>query len=226
VTDVIAHRGASRVELGNTVAAFERAVARGADGIELDVRRTADGAVVVHHDAALSDGRVIVHTPRRDLPFYVPTLADALDACKGAWVNIEIKNDPREPDFDPDDPTVDGVLAELRRRGPSEGPWLISSFRLETLDRSHQLAPEVPTGWLVFALDPDTPPMLAARGHAAVHPAVSAVDAGVVERCHAAGLRVNAWTCNDPDWAQELAGWGVDGIVTDVPGVILDAFGR
>lgn len=224
--DVIAHRGASRVERENTVAAFERAVGRGVDGIELDVRRTADGAIVVHHDAALTDGRVIVRTPRRDLPFYIPTLADALDACQGAWVNIEIKNDPGDPDFDPDDAIVDGVLAELDRRGPSEGPWLISSFRLETVDRCHELAPAVPTAWLVFAVDRDTPPMLAARGHAAVHPIVNAVDAGVVEHCHAAGLRVNTWTCNDPERARELAGWGVDGIVTDVPRVILDAFGR
>jgi glycerophosphoryl diester phosphodiesterase len=226
VTDVIAHRGASRVERGNTIAAFERAVARGADGIELDVRRTADGAVIVHHDAALSDGRVIVRTLRHKLPFYVPTLADALDACKGAWVNIEIKNDPRDPDFDPEDATVDGVLAVLRRRGPSEGPWLISSFRLETLDRCHQLAPDVPTAWLAYAVDHDTPPMLAARGHVAVHPFVGAVDAGVVDRCHTAGLRVNTWTCNDPDQALELAGWGVDGIVTDVPRILLEAFGR
>jgi glycerophosphoryl diester phosphodiesterase len=226
VTDVIAHRGASRVERENTVAAFERAVGRGVDGIELDVRRTADGAVVVHHDAALTDGRVIARTPRRDLPFYIPTLAEALDACQGAWVNIEVKNDPRDPDFDPDDATVDGVLAELDRRRPSEGPWLISSFRLETIDRCHQLAAGVPTAWLVFAVDRDTPPMLAARGHVAVHPVVSAVDAGVVEHCHAAGLRVNTWTCNDPERACELAEWGVDGIVTDVPRVILDAFGR
>ena len=223
MTEVIAHRGASRVERGNTVAAFERAVELGSDGIELDVRRTADGLLVVHHDAVLGDGRVIVETRRSELPFYVPTLAEALDACAGAWVNLEIKNDPGEPDFDPDDAVVEGVLAELERRGAGAGPWLVSSFRLETVDRCRALAPHVPTAWLVVEVGPDTPAMLAERGHAAVHPWVETVTEDVIARCHAAGLAVNTWTCNDPARARELAGWGIDGICTDVPGVLLDA---
>lgn len=225
MTAVIAHRGASRVERGNTVAAFERAVELGSDGIELDVRRTADGLLVVHHDAALGDGRVIVKTARSDLPFYVPTLAEALDACTGAWVNLEIKNDPGEPDFDADETVVDGVLAELDRRGPDAGPWLVSSFRLETVDRCHDLAPHVPTAWLVFEVGPEVPELLADRGHSAVHPWVDTVTADVIDRCHDAGLAVNAWTCNDPARARVLAGWGIDGICTDVPGVLRDALG-
>ena len=70
---------------------------------------------------------------------------------------------------------------------------------------------------------PDTPAMLAERGHAAVHPWVDTVTEDVIAACHAAGLAVNAWTCNDPARARELAGWGIDGICTDVPGVLLDA---
>jgi glycerophosphoryl diester phosphodiesterase len=223
VTAVIAHRGASRVERGNTVAAFTRAVELGSDGIELDVRRTADGALVVHHDAALGDGRAIVEMPRSDLPSYVPTLAEALDACSGAWVNVEIKNEPGEPDFDDGETVVDGVLAELDRRGPDAGPWLVSSFRLETVDRCHALAPHVPTAWLVFDVRPEVPELLAGRGHSAVHPWVDTVTADVIERCHDAGVAVNTWTCNDPARARVLAGWGIDGICTDVPGVLRDA---
>jgi glycerophosphoryl diester phosphodiesterase len=226
VTAVIAHRGASRVERGNTIAAFERAVERGSDGIELDVRRTADGVLVTHHDAELSDGRAIIRTNRRDLPFYVPSLAEALDACAGVRVNIEIKNDPADPDYDPDDTTVDGVLAELRRRGSDAERWLVSSFRLETIDRCRELAPDVPTAWLVVTVEPSTPELLRAKGHAAVNPAVGCLDRVAVGRCHSAGLTINAWTCNDPEQARELADWGVDGIFTDVPRVILDAFGR
>jgi glycerophosphoryl diester phosphodiesterase len=223
MTEVIAHRGASRVERANTVAAFERAVELGSDGIELDVRRTADGLLVVHHDAVLGDGRAIVETRQSELSFYLPTLAEALDACAGAWVNLEIKNDPGEPDFDPDDAVVHGVLAELERRGPGTGPWLVSSFRLETIDRCRALAPHVPTAWLVVEVGLDTPTMLSERGHAAVHPWVDTVTEDVIARCHAAGLAVNTWTCNDPARARELAGWGIDGICTDVPGVLLDA---
>ena len=74
MTDVIAHRGASRLAPENTIEAFELAVAVGADGIELDVRRTADGVLVVHHDARLPDGRAIVELPWHELP---PARADA-----------------------------------------------------------------------------------------------------------------------------------------------------
>ena len=56
---VIAHRGASKVERENTLAAFRRAGEMGADAVELDVRRTADGAMAIHHDAHLGDGRLI-----------------------------------------------------------------------------------------------------------------------------------------------------------------------
>ena len=68
MTQVIAHRGASGLEPENTVAAFRRAVALGADGVELDVRRSADGVLVVHHDARLADGRAIVTVPEAELP--------------------------------------------------------------------------------------------------------------------------------------------------------------
>ena len=66
MTQVIGHRGASRAERENTLEAFHAAVAQGADGVELDVRRTADGALAVHHDAHLPDGRAIVLTRRDD----------------------------------------------------------------------------------------------------------------------------------------------------------------
>ena len=150
------------------MAAFRAAVALGAPAIELDARRTADGVLVVHHDAVLPDGRVIVETAWRDLPEHVPTFGDALDACDGAWVNIEIKNAPYEPDFDPGDRVAVEVLAHLAERGP--GRWLLSSFRLETVDRCHLVAPDVPTAWLTLEIGADTPADLVRRGHTAVHP--------------------------------------------------------
>jgi glycerophosphoryl diester phosphodiesterase len=80
MTTIIAHRGASRAERENTLAAFARAGGLGADGVELDVRRTADDRLVVHHDPRLADGRVIVDTPARDLPGHIPSLEAALAA--------------------------------------------------------------------------------------------------------------------------------------------------
>src|SRR5262245_10721810 len=132
VTVIIGHRGASAAERENTIPAFELASLMGADGIELDVRRTADDRLVVHHDPRLPDGRVIRETRAVELPAHVPTLDAALDAAHGMFVNIEIKNDPSEPDFDESDWVAHRVCSALVHRGG--GPrWLISSFRLPTV---------------------------------------------------------------------------------------------
>ena len=112
---VWAHRGASASYPENTLEAFAAAVAMGADGIELDVRRTADGVLAVHHDAALADGRSIFRFNASVLPSTVPMLDAALDVCASVTVNIEIKNVPVDPDYDPDETVAAGV-------GPRAGP--------------------------------------------------------------------------------------------------------
>jgi glycerophosphoryl diester phosphodiesterase len=81
VTLIIAHRGASQAEPENTVAAFRAAARAGADGVELDVRRTADDHLVVHHDAVLADGRPLRTVGSAELAAQIPTLDAALDAC-------------------------------------------------------------------------------------------------------------------------------------------------
>jgi glycerophosphoryl diester phosphodiesterase len=225
---VIAHRGASAAHPEKTVAAFRGARALGADWVELDVRRTADLALAVHHDEALADGRLIVSVEASmgDWPADVPLLDAALDACEGMGVNIEIKNWPLDSDFDPDRWLSDAVVSLLAARGRKD-EVLVSSFDLETVDRVRGLDPSVPTAFLVMELD-DPARVVAAtarRGHAALHPWAPAVDAELIDRCHDAGLKVNAWTVDDPDWMARLAEMGVDGIVTNVPDVARRAVG-
>jgi glycerophosphoryl diester phosphodiesterase len=225
VVQVIAHRGASLAERENTVGAYRRAAQMGADAVELDVRRTADGVLVVHHDAALDGGPVVATLSAGELPAYVPTLDEALDACAGMWVNVEIKNDPDDPDFDPEDTIAGDTVAALRRRG--EDPrWLISSFRIETADRCRTLAPEIRTAWLVVEVPAGAAATCAARGHSALHPWVGTLTEAHIAGCHAAGVGVNTWTCDDPRRIGELAGWGLDGICTNVPDIALRALGR
>ena len=220
MTQIIAHRGASAAEPENTLPAFRRAVGLGVDGVELDVRRTADDRLVVHHDPRLPDGRVIRTTLRDHLPAHVPELDAALEACDGAFVNLEIKNDPREPDFDPTDWVAHRTLALLERRG-ADARWLISSFCFETVQRCRVLSPRLRTAWLVGTLDDAIVARTVAAGHVAVHPWVDALEEAMVRRAHAAGIAVNTWTCNDPGRMRELIAWGVDGICTDVPDVAL-----
>ncbi|MEO5899679.1 MAG: glycerophosphodiester phosphodiesterase, partial [Ilumatobacteraceae bacterium] len=151
MTQIIAHRGASRAERENTLAAFHRARSMGADAAELDVRRTSDGVLVVHHDGHLADGRAIVSISAAELPTHVPTLGAALDACAGMWVNVEIKNDPDDTGFDPTESIADETVAHLLARHEDER-WLISCFRIETVDRCRALAAQVRTAWLTSAV--------------------------------------------------------------------------
>jgi glycerophosphoryl diester phosphodiesterase len=219
-TQVIAHRGASRAESENTLAAFRRAGQMGAQAVELDVRRTSDGVLVIHHNPHLADLRVIAETPFEGLPGSVPTLGQALDACDGMWVNVEIKNDPNEPDFDLTESIADETMAHLLSRG-EDHRWLISCFRLDTVDRCRTLAPQIRTAWLCDAVRPGTAEELTMRGHSAVHPWVGLLTREMVDTCHAAGLQVNTWTCDDPTRMAELVEWGIDGICTNVPDVAL-----
>ena len=76
---------------------------------------------------------------------------DALEACAPLWVNVEIKNDPTEPDFDPQDDIAVAVIGHLVAHQPSRR-ILISSFRRETIDRCHALAPDIATAWLTMSL--------------------------------------------------------------------------
>jgi glycerophosphoryl diester phosphodiesterase len=228
---VLAHRGASRRHRENTLEAFTAARAEGADGVELDVHRSADGALVVHHDAAVEGFGVLAEHPlvriRAELP-HVPTLPEVLDACTGLLVNIEIKNLPADADFDADESVAGLVVALLHDRGGADDA-LVSSFHLPTIDRVKALDPSVRTAYLTV-LEP--PPIAAAdvaetRGHDAIHPFFgvltedTAVD--IVLHAHALGIDVNTWTVNGPDDFTRLAAAGVDGIITDTPADALAA---
>ncbi|MEZ5215434.1 MAG: glycerophosphodiester phosphodiesterase [Ilumatobacteraceae bacterium] len=225
MTRVIGHRGAPRRDRENTVAGFRTAARLGCDGIELDVRRTSDGRLVVHHDPVLADGRTIVATPFAELPDHVPTLEAALDACAGvAVVNVEIKNDPREPDFDDSEGVAAATVAALLHRRSER--FLISSFRRATIDRCRAIAPELPTAFLCTQPPPGVLRDLARAGHAAIHPYYSAIDGAFIGEAHAEGVEVNVWTCDDPDAMRLLIDAGVDGICTNVPDLALELLGR
>lgn len=216
---VIAHRGASVACPENTVEAFREARRLGADAVELDARLTSDDQLAVHHDAALADGRLICRTRRDELPPSVARLDEAVDACEGMWVNVDVKNSIDDADFDPDDRIADLVVGELAARATPQR-WVISSFRPETLDRCRMLAPDIRTAWLVYEADAAAIERCVRAGHSALHPWVATVTTEHVRRCHDAGLAVNAWTCNEPERMRQLVAAGVDGICTDVPDVL------
>ncbi len=218
---VIAHRGASAAAPENTVEAFHLARELGADWVELDARRTADGVVVVHHDAHLGDGRAIVELARTELPSVVCGLPAALDACAGMRVNIEIKNLPGDVDHDPGSLVADAVVAEIRRRD-AHGEVLVSCFDRRTLDVVRRTDPDVATAFLHHVVDRSWVELaadVASAGHVALHPWDGVVDAALVGAAADHGLEVNVWTVDDPDRMAALVALGVDGLCTNVPDV-------
>ena len=214
----MAHRGASAAATENTLRAFRIARELGADWVELDVRRTADGVVIVHHDAHLADGRLVAEIESDDLPESVPSLAEALEECDGMGVNIEIKNLPDDPDYDEDHLVVDAVAGLIQAYlGPSRA--LVSSFNMDSVDRLHRVDPSIPCAWLIYEMTDPASVIGRAVAHEmeAIHPYDVLVDAVFVRRAHDAGLRVNVWTVDQPDRITALVGLGVDGICTNVP---------
>lgn len=216
----MAHRGASAAAPENTVEAFRLARELGADWVELDARLSVDGVVVVHHDAHLADGRMLAELTVDEMPDHVPSLAEALEACDGMGVNIEVKNLPDDPDYDADHAVVDAVAGLAQAYlGPER--TIISSFNMDSVSRMHAVDPSLPCAWLFFQMTDPTAVVDRAVAHemAAIHPYDNLVDAAMIDRAHAAGLQVNVWTVDDPDRMRALVDLGVDGICTNVPDV-------
>lgn len=220
MTQVIAHRGASKAAQENTVPAFRLAQTMGAQWVELDARRAADGVVVVHHDAHLSDGRMLAEVSSEELPAYIPNLAEALEACEPMSVNIELKNLPSDPDYDEEHLVVYAVAGLVQAYlGPERA--LITSFNIDAVDRFRLVDPSIPCGWLLYEMTDPASVIARALAHEmkTIHPWDVLVDINLVNRAHDAGLAVNVWTVDDPERMAQLIEMRVDGICTNVPDV-------
>ena len=240
---VVAHRGASSVEAENTLAAFEAAIGAGADAVEFDVRLTADGVPVVIHDADLSRttdrGGVVaastldeVRAARiltRDGTTAVPTFREVLDALSGRIaIDVELKNVPGEPDFEPGgDRLVGAIVDELRDAG-FDGDVLISSFDPVALDAVRRRHADLMTG-LLTSPDVDALAALAYardRGHRWALPfIVAAADAGpdLVSAARDASLRVGVWLTDTPSRALAMFRSGIDAVATNDPEALVAA---
>jgi glycerophosphoryl diester phosphodiesterase len=229
---VIAHRGACKDALENTLTAFRLAGEQGADGVELDVMRCASGELVVFHDddlARLGGGTAADRVRalgwdelrERDLGGgeRMPTLDQVFDVTGPLRVNVELKSPPTWAERVRDDGLAAGV-AELIHRRDAAGRVLVSSFDPLLLQRFGAHAPEVPTG-LLFAHDQSLPLRRAWARRlvrpTALHPESVLVDAVALRGWRDAGLQVNVWTVDDPAEVRCLAALGVDAIITNTP---------
>ena len=233
LTAVVGHRGAKAYAADNTVESFRLAAAAGADGVELDVRRTRDGVLMVHHDPTHPGVGEFIRSDWDDIrrvDSSIPTLEEAMDACTGMWVNVEIKNDPAEPDYDETDHIADTVVEWIETHGFAESV-IISSFTPSTVNRCKQIAPHIATGQLCgIVISPtDAITMAADNGHDAIHPAAAWLAGDgvvrVVGAAEQAGVRVMTWTVNDPDEVRRLVREGIHGVISDDPGMVREIVG-
>jgi glycerophosphoryl diester phosphodiesterase len=228
---VLGHRGASHARPENTLAAFAKAREFGADGVELDARRTADARLVVHHDPHVVGFGVIkefdfaaLRAARPD----VPTLDEALGACAGMIVNVEIKCLPWEPDADTPDHDVVHAVVDLLRAQTSVAlsDIIVSSFDLGAVDACRAFAGDITTGWLTSGQELAVAAKVAAEhGHAWLNPdraAALRASPDDIAGAQKQGVRVNVWTVDEREDIARLAAAGVDGIITNDPDVALE----
>jgi glycerophosphoryl diester phosphodiesterase len=131
-------------------------------------------------------------------------------------VNVEIKNAPQDPGWDAGEAVAAVTAAVIEEAGWTDRV-IVSSFQVATLRAVRAADGRLALGALWgFTGDPE--PALAeaaAAGFGAVHPFVTSVNPGLVERAHALGLAVNVWTVNAPDDLRAMVAWEVDTVITD-----------
>jgi len=239
---LFAHRGASAHAPENTLPAFELALQQGADGVELDVKLTSDGHVIVMHDPTV-DRTTDGHGCVRDLSLAdfrkldaggwhseayrgtkVPTLDEVFGTIgKRCVINVELTNYTT-----PRDALVEKVCA-LVERHTLQDRILFSSFFAGNLKKAAALLPSVPRGLL--ALDGWKGAWARSFGfmfgdYQAMHPYITDVNAPQVSRVHQLKRRIHVWTANSVEEVTRLKNWGVDGIFTDDPQTAVRALGR
>lgn len=237
---IIAHRGGFRQEPDNSADAFQHAVAIGVDGLECDVRWTADGVPVLIHDEAVTiDGRRMKvretsFSALRDTMPWLLTLAEFLEAFghKAMILNVDLKAEGFEAEvldllrqFEVVERTVISTtsmrslrtLAGLQpglRLGLSRGQW-VTTLHI-------RVTRAVLVAWMRRIL-----PLLVLELRFSRATAImlqrDIISPRLVSYLHDQGYRVFAWTVDEPLEAKRVAAAQVDGIATNVPGRIMAA---
>lgn len=242
--DVHAHRAGAGLAPENTLAAIRHALSLGVDVIELDLHVSADGAIVVIHDATLertTNGRGTVRsTSLADLQRLdaggwfnarfagerVPTLREVMEAIRATGndrvrLNLETKYDPRGPAPPAE---FEAMLLQILRETGWRDRVIIQSFHYPSLERVKALDPAVTTAALRSPLTPTSDPVGLVRSVRAdiYSPGASLVSREVLDALHRAGIPVVPWTVNSQAVMESLLDQGIgalrgDGIITDYP---------
>jgi glycerophosphoryl diester phosphodiesterase len=234
---VIAHRGASSIAPENTLPAFEAAVAQGADGIELDVKLSRDGVLVVHHDQTLdrttNGSGPISHWDWTDLQTLeagtyfadeyrgvgIPSLEEVFKTFGDQTLyNLELTEYQR-PRTEITSKTIELVIEHQLERNV-----LYSSFNPLELMRAARRVERSALALLMHSATPSAIRILIKllTPHKVYHPENSMVDETLVTSIHRSNQRINVWTVNVESRMRALLQWGVDGLITDDPALAVN----
>jgi len=224
--EITAHRGSSRTAPENTIPAIEAAVEEMADSVEIDVQMTADGVVVLGHDASLKRvagvNRSIASMTFEELEKLdvgswfsseyagtrIPSLSEVLELCsQKTSLNIEIKYVGKNSE-------LPEKTAEMVREYGMENQCVITSTNLSYLKRVKEALPEIRTGYIISAAygnfySSEDVDFISIRS--------GFVTSALMQNAHEQGKAVYAWTVNTKSELERLTLLGVDGIITDRP---------
>jgi len=220
--EVIGHRGAAGLEPENTLRSVRRAIELGVDRVEIDVRVSRDGRLVIMHDETV-DRTTNGHGYVSELTFdelrsldagmgeKIPTLKEILEFTMGkAKLEIELK----VPEAT--EPTIQ-LVEELN----AEKDVIVISFIHDLLERVHDLSPNIKTGALFFDVPKDIL-QRALKVHASsIHVYYRNVNSELVREAHRSGLEVAVWNPNKIEDMREMIGLDVDAIGSDRPDILI-----
>jgi glycerophosphoryl diester phosphodiesterase len=213
--NVIAHRGASGYEYENSRAAFRRAIMLDADGVELDVHATRDGAIVVHHDPDVPGVGPIASLTLDEVKQVrirngetLPLLQEVLELLGDHDVWVEVKGLPA---------AHDRALLAVLDAGPAPHRYAVHSFDHRIIRRLGEARPALARGILLSAYLDDSVSALSGVGATTLWQEWRLVDQDLVNAIHAAQCRIIAWTVNEVGDLEHLARLGVDGLCGNYP---------
>ena len=224
---VFGHRGAAGLAPENTLPSFEQALSLGCRGIELDVHCVKDRQGQTHlcviHDAKVnrttnSRGLVADFTAEElagmdaGKGFGIPLLKDVitlLDTAPGTWLNIELKG-----------AGTAAPTAALLGEHP-EQQVLVSSFDHSELAKFRALAPTCPVAPLFHRHQDTLFDTAKALRAVSINMSQTMVTKDLIDSCQQAGFGVLVYTVNDTEQGQQLKCWGVAGIFTDRPDLMM-----